>query len=128
MAWNKLPYLELYHEAFLYLIRASESSESTAMNFSIALPPAFTGLFYIETGTGIIRNRVGLLGKAREQPYRLTVQAQDGGSPAHTSTVMVNMFITNIQSNKGKPVITDPPVDITYVIPEVQFFCLISPT
>ena len=78
----------------------------------------FAGVFYIESMTGVIRNRVDLAGLV--DVYELVVQAADHGSPqlSNTAFVTINVLSTELVPPRW---ITPPTDDYVQYVREVRF-------
>ncbi len=77
-----------------------------------------TGLFTIDSTSGIIRARRSLT-EHLQGSYTLTVEGRDGGNPGLVATTTVHIIIDESQTGDGRPVITYPPEDTEFRIPEV---------
>ena len=83
--------------------------------------PLTSGLFYVETTTGVIRTKSSLSGHARQTPYDVTVTASDAGNPPLSSQTTVRVFINSRQTPRGKPRFIFPPEDGYHInIPEAS--------
>lgn len=72
-----------------------------------------SGLFQIDHQTGIIYTKTELTGKGRSEPYEIVVRAQDQGSQlpkqeSYHSDVMLSLYIGDVSSNDGVPLIISP--------------------
>lgn len=82
-------------------------------------PLVSIGLFYIETQTGIVRNRIALSGYAQELPYQMVVMAKDPTSNPNIARVGVNVYVNDQQSSLGTPRVLYPPEGETFPVDEV---------
>ena len=77
------------------------------------------GLFRVNSETGEISVQKLLTGRGRNQPYSLTVRAEDNGNPALFSDVQVSVLIGDVVANDGIPVFIHPTENEIGYISEV---------
>ncbi|KAF2368301.1 Cadherin [Trinorchestia longiramus] len=75
------------------------------------------GLFSLDPESGILTVSAALRGKGRGEPYELTVQAMDQGSPQQFSEATIKLFIGDVSSNDGVPKFIHPaPNEVASVL------------
>ncbi|XP_046625369.1 cadherin-23 isoform X1 [Neodiprion virginianus] len=88
-----------------------DEGKGGTIHFEIIDEGEANGLFKINHSTGEISSAGQLTGKGRTEPYNMRVRAQDGGDPVLFTDVALVLYIGDVVSNDGVPLIIRPTLD-----------------
>lgn len=81
------------------------------------MPPS--GLFSLDSETGVLKVKAPLNGKGRTEAYEVTVRAVDQGTPQQYSEAIIHLLIGDVSTNDGVPTFKRPAANEGATIMEV---------